>query len=346
MRSRTIQSFFTISLLLLPLFASAQYNDLLKNKDITWIAEFETDHCFDLDARDKGGNVIDLRYFSAPIGPPTAPNGLWLNWWIYQNLMDGELEVFSDAQLKKPLSLDQVRSLGSTIDTIVTFYPETFEEVVQVVRNDLNPDDIQFFRTRQIIYQDGRDGRLHTRLLALAPLVTKTGYDGLPKDELVPLAWMKMDDVLSEKLGFAAPFAWAANIKAPLEIAGMKTTKGEMHVQQFLYQEATGGKRKVVDTGGGHDSNNYLTPTQIEHMFSSIDTVITFDPATFEEHVQIVRNDLKLEEIKKMRVVQDWYYDPERHLLVNRLRAVAPVVDVSDENGNFRYSKAMYYLVN
>ena len=55
-----------------------------------------------------------------------------------------------------------------------------------------------------------------------------------------------------------------------------------------------GCKTKVLTPGKSDTLNVVLT---FSGSFSAVDTVITFDPETYEEQIQVVRNDLNLEEI-------------------------------------------------
>lgn len=348
MRSYTFNLLLFVLFFLLPSFSFGQYEDLMKDKNISWIAEFEMDHCFDLNAEELGSNLISLKKFNTTSPKTNWDNGTWLSQWLYYGLFDGKEQAYSDAQMKSPMSEDELLKATSSIDTVITFYPETFEEVVQIVRNDLNPQEIQYYRTRQIIYLEKNSGQLKTRLLAVAPLINDYDSRGKALGQRV-LAWIKMKDLLPHDLSLGSPsFSWVATIltkATPLNISRYSQVKGKLNLQKFLYEQATSGKRKVADVGEGFDGGVFLTQEEIERNYASVDTVVTFAPETFVEKVQIVRNEFTPEEVNKIRLVQDWYYDPNQRLLVNRLRAVAPLVEMTNENGEFLYNRPMYYIL-
>ena len=68
-------------------------------------------------------------------------------------------------------------------------------------------------------------------------------------------------------------------------------------------------------------------------MGASIDTVTTFDPVTYEEKIQVVRNELNPEDIKRYRLKEVWFFDEESSTMNVRILGIAPLIDVKDENG-------------
>lgn len=87
-----------------------------------------------------------------------------------------------------------------------------------------------------------------------------------------------------------------------------------------------------------------LTPDEVASMGATVDTVITFDPETYEEQIQVVRNDLNPEDVKRFRIKEVWFFDEETSTLQVRILGIAPMIDVKDENGNFRYEKPMFWV--
>ena len=87
-----------------------------------------------------------------------------------------------------------------------------------------------------------------------------------------------------------------------------------------------------------------LTPDEVASMGATVDTVITFDPETYEEQIQVVRNDLNPEDVKRFRMKEIWFFDEETSTMQVRILGIAPMIDVKDENGNFRYEKPMFWV--
>lgn len=89
---------------------------------------------------------------------------------------------------------------------------------------------------------------------------------------------------------------------------------------------------------------NPLVPEEVSSMGATVDTVITFDPETYEEQIQVVRNELNPEDVKRFRVKEIWFFDEETSTLQVRVLGIAPLIDVKDDNGNFRYELPMFWV--
>lgn len=86
-----------------------------------------------------------------------------------------------------------------------------------------------------------------------------------------------------------------------------------------------------------------MTQDEMQNIGSSVDTIITFDPETFEEIVQVVVNDLNPEDIKKYRLKEVYFFDEETSTMGVRILGIAPIIDRVDDNGNFLNSGPMFW---
>ncbi len=87
-----------------------------------------------------------------------------------------------------------------------------------------------------------------------------------------------------------------------------------------------------------------LPAEEVASMGATVDTVIVFDPVTYEEKQQIVRNELNPEDIKRYRVKEVWFFDEETSTMQVRILGIAPLLDVKDENDNFKYEKPLFWV--
>ncbi|MBI5916839.1 MAG: gliding motility protein GldN [Bacteroidetes bacterium] len=111
----------------------------------------------------------------------------------------------------------------------------------------------------------------------------------------------------------------------------------------ILMDAATGGEITVYSTEDDKFTSK-LTPDEVASMGATIDTVITFDPETYEEQIQVVRNDINPEDVKRFRLKEVWFFDEETSTLQVRVLGIAPLIDKTDENGNFLYEKPMFWV--
>ena len=87
-----------------------------------------------------------------------------------------------------------------------------------------------------------------------------------------------------------------------------------------------------------------VEPDEVASMGANVDTITTFDPETYEEQIQVVRNELNPEDVKRFRLKEVWFFDEETSTMQVRILGIAPLIDVKDDNGNFKYEKAMFWV--
>lgn len=87
-----------------------------------------------------------------------------------------------------------------------------------------------------------------------------------------------------------------------------------------------------------------LSTDDVLSMMSKADTIVTFDPETYEEKIEVVRNDINWADVKRFRIKEVWFFDKETSTMQVRILGIAPLIDVRDNDGNFRYEKAMFWV--
>ena len=78
-------------------------------------------------------------------------------------------------------------------------------------------------------------------------------------------------------------------------------------------------------------------------MLSSVDTVETFDPVTYELKIEVVRKEFGADDYSRLRLVENWYWDDHRKRLFMCLESFAPVTRVYDIMGEIRFEKPLFY---
>jgi gliding motility associated protien GldN len=112
---------------------------------------------------------------------------------------------------------------------------------------------------------------------------------------------------------------------------------------KILSDAATKGEMPVYSTEDDKFTKR-LSTTDVLGMLSKTDTVITFDPETYEEKTQIVRNDINWEDVKRFRIKEIWFFDKETSTMNVRIMGIAPLIDVKDEQGNFRFERPLFWV--
>ncbi len=88
---------------------------------------------------------------------------------------------------------------------------------------------------------------------------------------------------------------------------------------------------------------NPLTADEAASIGASVDTIITFDPETFKEEIKVVRNELNVNDIKRFRLKEVWFFDEETSTMQVRILGIAPLREVYDDNDNFRYEQPLFW---
>lgn len=316
-----------------------------KDPDIVWAAEIEQDWVIDIPSLEDEWNqgVFTLKQLRSRNNE--------LNWsspyfaeLVMEAVQSGKLAVFKDPGCGT-LAGDYLDYRGA--DTIVVFDPVTYDEQVLTVRNPLQPlVDIKAWRLRQVLSYHKKSATWSTTVVALAPLVTIYGIEGDSLDTR-PLFWFKPENK-SYKLGNER-ISWAkktfsgkqAGTEIPANpIKQIKVVPGfENPMAHQLNKLETDRKSTFYDSQG----NERLSPEARREMLSKTDTITTFDPETFEEIVHVVPAGIKVGDVNQLRLVQTWYWDARKSRLSIHLDAVAPIEDVYDVRGNFRYPKPLFY---
>jgi gliding motility associated protien GldN len=190
--------------------------------------------------------VIDVREkMNLPFAYPERP--------FFTILMEaaeaGEITVYSteDDKFSIPLTPDEVASMGASIDTIATVDPETYEETFQVVRNEVNPQDVKRFRIKEIWFFDEESSTLQVRILGIAPLIEEFDDNGNFKYER-PMFWAyypEAREVLARERVFNI-----ANDSSPMSFEDVFEMR---FFSSYIYKESNVFDRRLQDYLSGTD---------------------------------------------------------------------------------------------
>ncbi|MEN0046197.1 MAG: gliding motility protein GldN [Bacteroidota bacterium] len=97
------------------------------------------------------------------------------------------------------------------------------------------------------------------------------------------------------------------------------------------------------------ETDDFSIPMDLEEAMKvgvTVDTIIvpSFEPTHPEDDIQIIRNEVDYTEIKRFRLKEVWFFDEESARMQVRIIGIAPIVEVLDEAGNFKYEQPMYWL--
>ena len=227
--------------------------------------------------------------------------------------------MYKDSALTKLCNRNDLKSLESkyVLDTIRTFNPKTCQEEIKIekvfIHNFLN----KAYRLKQNWYFNDKTQQLYSTIerLTIVDLSTenetsilsiKVNDDGKP----VTLQDFRNDNfILVQRIKYIAEFK-------------------NKNINNYLLSDKHYKKNRV---NNGLDIP--MTLDEIKKAFEgSIDTIITFDRETFQEGYKVTeKKAIHPDSIKKYRIVQDFYLDPESMIIKSKLVAIGPIIENKDE---------------
>jgi len=112
---------------------------------------------------------------------------------------------------------------------------------------------------------------------------------------------------------------------------------------KILTDAALNGDLTVYSTEDDHFSKA-LSVEDIQHELYETDTILTVDVETAIEKVEIVQNTINWEDVKRFRIKESWFFDANTGSMRVRILGIAPMIEVKDESGDFRFEKPLFWV--
>ncbi len=112
---------------------------------------------------------------------------------------------------------------------------------------------------------------------------------------------------------------------------------------QILIEAALNGDITVYSEEDDKFTNP-LTLEEVAAKTSYTDTTTVIDPVDFSEHLEVYHDELNYEDIKRIRIKEIWYFDEELSQMKVRILGIAPLKDVEDDNGNWKYELPLFWI--
>lgn len=118
--------------------------------------------------------VVDVR---EKINQPFAAPQSALFKLMLEGINEGKIKVYTQDDFKEQMTEDQVQSLIFDTDTTFVTNPETYEQEMEIVQNELNSDNIKKFRLKEVWYVDKKASMMRVRILGIAPILDKVSEE-------------------------------------------------------------------------------------------------------------------------------------------------------------------------
>ena len=109
---------------------------------------------------------------------------------LKEGAMNGEVTLYSaqDDKFSMPLG-DDYDGIFFSRDTFTRYHPETYEEIITPIVNEVNSEDIKRYRIKEVWYFDEASSTMKVRILGIAPLKDIFDENGNFRNEK-PLFWI------------------------------------------------------------------------------------------------------------------------------------------------------------
>ncbi len=194
-------------------------------------------------------------------------------------------------------------------------------------------------------------------LFCLLAFPAQAQNDDIMTESGEPLREAPLDDITERKISFEkrvlpydhireADIFWEKRIWRVIdtrEKINLPFRYPERYFFSILMDAALDGEITVYSVEDDKFTNP-LRPDELRNMISSVDTITTFDPETYEERIEVVQNDMNPDEIQRYRIKEVWFFDEETSTMQVRVLGIAPLLDVTDDNGNFLYEQPLFWV--
>ncbi len=105
--------------------------------------------------------------------------------------------------------------------------------------------------------------------------------------------------------------------------------------------------KKGEITAYSTENDKFSTPIALEDAQKigvSIDTIQVFDEVEYIPKEKIVENSLNYESVHQLRIKEVWFFDKKTASMQVRIVGIAPLIDEYDDNGNFKYTRPLYWV--
>lgn len=325
---------------------SAQIDDLLRNKDITWVAESYNDFLTEQADEEQIGKAISRVTLLKFLNKTEAEMGeiAFLQKRLLFAVILERIPCYKDIDCK----IENINWQPNPMDTILQIDPTTYEEKVKVVYSCFSFTNILFFRARQIVYYDSKKAQFGLQTLAVAPMVMdyhyKDGFRGWK-----PLFWIKVTDLKKKRQLIDKDITWAARMNLS---NGMSLTGSDVKVLKSVGENIPIGhlfdvleQNPKVPFYTVEESNPKIKYTFEERyrLINYADTIIAMNPNTNKMEYKVVINKVKIDDIKRLRLIQNWYWNDKKKRLEIWLMATSPMKDIKNEIGEFLFRQLLFY---
>ena len=175
---------------------------------------------------------------------------------------------------------------------------------------------------------------------------TRTESFEPPLDDIVERQILKERKPLAEPTITEGDVFWEKRIWRVLDVRE-KMNHSFAYPPRPLFSiiEESGKSRGIILYSPENDRfTQPMSGEEIQEILYRKDTIEVTNPITHETEWRVVENMINQEDIKRYRIKEAWYFDSKRGQLRVKILGLAPLIEVFDDNGNFRFEKPLFWV--
>jgi hypothetical protein len=325
---KALKILFLLPLSMLSFKMTAQVDDLLKNKDITWIAETYNDFLINesLAGKSDGNKSRSMPLKLVNKKEETLDNSTAIMQWLATAIESEKILIYRDSNCTERLNAHNFWSA----DSISQINPYTHEIEIKVTPNHVNPERISSFRARQIVYYNAKKAQFGMRTIAIAPIYAMP----YRRPIYFPIFWFKPQDLnkmqrLSKKnITWASRMSFVNGLSIHSDsVKILKKVAEEMPLAHLFSSVKTNRRLPFYQNGTGIKPRKKISFEERKDMFSHTDTLRVLDPLTYKESYKTITEETKPSDCESLQLIQNWYWNDRKKRLEIYLVATAPLKD-------------------
>ena len=266
----------------------------------------------------------------APADDETLQNVFFDTW--YRLAKADKLTCYIDEVMSNKTKVDWVSH-----DTVVVCWPDHYDEPDRVIENEYSINDIKEYAVLHRFTYNTKTHKTTCEIPIFAPILTVNDDKGnfMYKREL---AWIK-NDVKAPK---NPKFAWSK--RANLTLPDLNVPEQERDSTQFAWRECLLAQAKTgeLQTLPILDGGWHLPAEKMN--FTTVDTVVTYHPETYEEQIRLDTNTVNIDAITQMRFKMSYFFEQKPFRLSCKIERIGLLKEQKDDKGNYRYSQPVFFI--
>ncbi|MEM8906419.1 MAG: gliding motility protein GldN [Bacteroidota bacterium] len=166
-----------------------------------------------------------------------------------------------------------------------------------------------------------------------------------PLDDIVDRKILQERSILAYPPLREADLFWEKRVWRVIDLREKMNQAFRYPVEPFfniLREAAEQGEITLYST----ENDRFTMPmdaAELQQMLYKVDTIEVFHPVTLEPQLRVIQEEINWESITRFRIKEQWFFETATSTLRVRILGIAPIIEVRDDQGNFRHERPLFW---